>query len=55
MRDIAIHLEGAVIHDIVNIPEGTVIVVYDYDVEDVEDTRITETPGGPAVVTRWYK
>ena len=50
---ITIHLEGGVVHGIEGIPPGVKITILNYDTNDIEEERITQTPHGEAVVTTY--
>ena len=52
-EEITIYVEGGVIHDITGIPEGIKVKVVDWDVDGVEEERLTKLEGGMALVTEW--
>lgn len=52
-EEITIYMEGGVIHDIMDIPEGIKVKVVDWDVDGVEEERLTKLEGGMALVSEW--
>jgi len=50
---IHIFVEGGVIQDITGIPKGDKIVVVDWDVDGIEEERLTKLEAGMALVSEW--
>lgn len=53
MKTIIISVEGGVIQNIGNIPDGVAVEVRDYDIDGVDPDRLSITPDGEAVVSVW--
>ena len=53
MNRIRIIVSGGVIQEIQNIPQGTVVEVFDYDCE-TEDTDETDSIGDPVIKSEWH-
>ena len=52
-EEITIYVEGGVIQDITGIPEGIKVKTVDWDVDSVEEERLTKLEGGMALVSEW--
>jgi len=55
MNKIIITVDGGIIENIENVPEGVVVEVRDFDTEGIDDdSKISVIDGKEAVVTLWF-
>lgn len=52
-NEITIYMEGGVMQDITGIPEGTTVKVVDWDIDGIEENRLTKLEAGMALVSEW--
>ncbi len=47
---IEIHIEGGVVHDVRKLPPNTVVRIIDYDIDGVEENRLSKLENGEEVL-----
>ena len=57
MKTIYVTVEGGLVHDVIDVPEGIEVVVIDYDVEceDADRLHVSPLDGEPCAITTFRK